>query len=203
MGIKPIVMLAKCEVAYEGRATSTLESGNYLIIIKSDGSILIHGNNLLKPKNYMGPKAKIVVGYDSIVATKKKETITVTITEAISKMDIEDWSATNIELKGSEAELRDKIAESIKDYIGEDAIEVIKEFKTTVGSVDICAIDSLETYHIIEVKRGKASLSAVSQLHRYMENIGKPRMRGYLIARGISSSALTLLESHGYKFIDV
>ena len=78
-----------------------------------------------------------------------------------------------------------------------------KEFKTKVGSVDICAIDSLETYHIIEVKRGKASLSAVSQLHRYMEDISKPRMRGYLIARGISSSALALLESHGYKFIDV
>ena len=70
------MVLAKCEVAYEGRATSTLESGNYLIVIKSDGSILIHGNNLLKPKNYMGPKARIVVGDDSIVATKKKETIT-------------------------------------------------------------------------------------------------------------------------------
>ena len=201
MEIIPRVVFAQCQVTYDGRATSTLDTGKYLIIIKSDGSILIHGDSLLKARNYMGPKAKIECTDTSITATKKKETIKIDLLEVIQSMDIKEWSNTNIELKGSEAELRDKIAESIKEYIGEEAIEIIKEYKTKVGSVDICAIDYLETYHIIEVKRTRASLGAVSQLHRYMLDIAKPKMRGYLIAPSITPSAMALLEHHGYVFV--
>ena len=203
MEIKPQVIFAECQVEYNGRASSTLEVGKYLVLIKSDGTLIVHGDNLLKPKNYMGPKARIDVNSDCIVATKKKETIRITLIETKNTMDINDWSTNKIELKGSEADICNAIVENINTYVSGSVSEIIREYKTKVGNVDICVIDEFETYHIIEVKRTRASLAAVSQLHRYMLDIAKPRMQGYIIAPSITDSALEFLESLGYKFLVV
>ena len=50
------ILIANCSVKYEGRASSTLEDGDYLIIIKDDNTMQIQGQKLTKPLNYINAK---------------------------------------------------------------------------------------------------------------------------------------------------
>ena len=53
------VLYCLCDVVYDGRAYSTLERGNYLIIYKPDGSLLIHGSSKSTPRNYQSVGSKV------------------------------------------------------------------------------------------------------------------------------------------------
>ncbi len=53
-----IVIMACCKVNYEGRARSKLGSGDRMIIIKSDGSFMVHQNINLEPVNWQPPKSQ-------------------------------------------------------------------------------------------------------------------------------------------------
>lgn len=201
--MEPAVIFARCSVSYSGRASSVLAVENHLIIIKSDGTILIHGDNLVKPKNYMGPKATITELENKIIAKKKNEEINIELHEIMSRMPLSGWSSKNIILKGSEFEIRDYLADNINRYLDIQVHDFYKEFKTSVGDVDLIVTDHCENWHVFEVKRGKASLSAVSQLNRYVESLGRPGVQGYIAAASITANASAYLESLGYKFIKI
>ena len=47
-----LILLARCKVFYEGRAKSQLEEGDRLIIIKPDGTFLIHKDKKREPVNW-------------------------------------------------------------------------------------------------------------------------------------------------------
>ena len=197
------IIFADCNVRYEGRASSTLCDGRYLIIIKNDGSLLIHDGNKLKPKNYIGPKAKIEISDDKIVATCKKETITISISKEIINTDLCGWDNNNIAIVRTEFELRDKLADNIVRYLNIVPVRIEKEVATKVGKIDLLVIDENEVHHIIEVKRGTASLSACSQLYRYYIDYGAPRYKGYIAAPKITNSGAKLLEEYGLGFIPI
>jgi len=94
------IIFGTCNVQYDGRATSTLIDGKYLIIIKSDGSLIIHDSKMLKPKNYIGPKARISMVGNQIIAECKKEKITINLLEAES-LHLAGWENKNIELSST------------------------------------------------------------------------------------------------------
>lgn len=48
------IIVADCEVIYEGRGLTTLARARRAIIIKSDGAISVHQDKSNKPLNYMG-----------------------------------------------------------------------------------------------------------------------------------------------------
>ena len=54
-----LILLARCKVFYEGRAKSQLEEGDRLIIIKPDGTFLIHKDKKREPVNWQPPGSKI------------------------------------------------------------------------------------------------------------------------------------------------
>ena len=196
------IIFGTCNVQYDGRATSTLIDGKYLIIIKSDGSLIIHDSKMLKPKNYIGPRAKISMVGSQIIAECKKEKITINLLES-ECMNLAGWDNKSIELTRTEFELRDKLAENIEWYLGVVPVKVEKEFKTKYGVIDLLVVDDCEVTHIIEVKRDKASVSACSQLYRYYQNLGAARVMGYIASPRITDSALMFLEEYGLKFIPV
>ncbi len=201
--MEPAVIFARCSVNYSGRASSVLAAENHLIIIKSDGTILIHGDNLVKPKNYMGPKAAITESDNKIIAKKKNEEISIELYEIMSRIPLSGWSSNNIVLKGSEFEIRDYLAVNIGQYLDIQVHESFKEYKTPVGDVDLILTDHCDNWHVFEVKRGKASLSAVSQLNRYVESLGRPGVKGYIAAASITANAKAYLESLGYRFLQI
>jgi hypothetical protein len=85
-------------VIYDGRAFSTLEHGDYLVIRKADGSFQIHGASAVKPLNYQRPKSRIAThpmnpnNPDSgfvIECRNGSETISVYVEKLISFMDLQ------------------------------------------------------------------------------------------------------------------
>ena len=152
---------------YDGRAKSTLKPGNYLIIHKNDGTILIHGGTLCTPRNYQPPGAILYKVGNVLISIRKNEKIIITIDKIIQYNEVNDWSNNKIDITRTERELRDYIAGNVEEVLGFKPVEVHIDFITPVGNIDILIIDEDDIYHVIEVKRGKASLSTCSQLERY------------------------------------
>ncbi len=210
---KPFTLYCNCSVKYEGRAYSTLEPGNYLIIFKEDCSIQIHGSNKIQPRNYQGSKTKIEYQDDKLICINKKEKITISINELITLNVIENWSSHEIKISRTESELVEKISKNISSYIdisfalGSRGCVVEREYKTENGPIDLFAY-TLDHGHLIEVKRRKANVTDGCQLNKYHEavlkqDISVPKLSCYLAAPAIGKNAQRYLDDKGYKFIEI
>ena len=51
------LLVARCEVIYTGRLSAVLPESNRLVLVKSDGSVLVHADSGgYKPLNWMTPR---------------------------------------------------------------------------------------------------------------------------------------------------
>jgi len=75
------------------------------------------------------------------------------------------------------------------------------------GGIDLYAQDARGRYVVVELKRGRATQDAVSQLARYVqsvqETVGKAVVRGILAAPSITGPARAQLEARGLEFREV
>lgn len=202
---KPFILYANCSIVYDGRAYSTLAGGHYLIIYKSDGSLLIHGKNLCKPLNYQPAGSKLTLEGNIITSINKKEKIVINITEIINIQSIDNWSDTKIEIKRTEKELVDKLFNNWDEYIDGEFAELIREYHTEHGPIDLLGIASNGVYHAVEVKRKKASISNGTQLKKYVDAIVDQghSVIGYLASPEINDNVINYLNRHGFKWIKV
>jgi RecB family endonuclease NucS len=199
----PFILYAKCDVTYEGRANSYLTVGNYLIIYKADGSLLIHGGDKAVPRNYHPPGTKISFINNSIIAKRKKETILININEILCYHVPNDWSISPIIMRRTEKDLVDKIVKNIESYIDVIPDTIIRERNTECGKIDIFAVDQENTHYIIEVKRVKATINHCGQLRKYLECFPNERVKGYIAAPNICKSAQNYMIEKGYTFLAV
>ena len=202
-----LILIGECYVEYWGRAASKLQRGNRMLLIKGDSSFAIHQNKFLRPVNYMMDSTITCQEKDGkleLVAAKvkPKETIKVIFSkldfaERFSMEDKED-----VRLFGSEEQLSRQLAQDLS-FI-EDGLKPLKqEMPFKKGVADIIAEDKSGRIVIVEVKRRKAGLDAVSQLHRYKEQLRKQKdreVRGMLLAPDITSNAIDLLHGYGLEF---
>lgn len=198
------ILYARASIKYSGRAESTLQKGNYLIIRKKDGSLLIHGNTLTTPLNYQPPNATIKANKNKIISKRKDETITITITKIYYYFEPHRWSNHKIEITKTEQTLRKKIINNINKWFT-DIIEIHEEYNTPLGDVDILIITRDMMHHVIEIKRKKCDLSSCSQIKRYcgfFTDEGKQN-KGYLMAPEISTSASKYISKINVQFIKV
>ena len=56
-----VLVIGNCRVDYEGRASSTLEWGERITIVKQDGSVLVHRPTGYEPVNWQPPKCVVNV----------------------------------------------------------------------------------------------------------------------------------------------
>lgn len=201
-----VSIFGHCDVTFQGRATSVLEYGERLVLIKGDQSIGVHQNKLVRPINYL-TNAKItaqVVGNTLVVVglkTKPIESLTMTFDVVHDVKIFPMESESKLELAGSEKHLQELLAQDLS-FIEPGLKPMIREAQMH-GYADIIAQDKDGNIVIVEVKRRKAGLDAVSQLHRYREKLQKLKnttIRGLLIAPGITDSAKTLLDNYGMKY---
>ncbi|MFH1199732.1 MAG: endonuclease NucS, partial [Candidatus Micrarchaeota archaeon] len=54
------IVVGRCRVQYEGRAASKLSEGDRVLIIKNDGTFLVHQPTGMAAINYQGPGASIL-----------------------------------------------------------------------------------------------------------------------------------------------
>lgn len=140
---------------------------------------------------------------NKLISTRKNETIEITIDLIISFIEVNNWSDFSIDISKTENDLSNHIVEHISDLVGDEIIEVTREFKTPFGNVDILAVGRY--YHVIEVKRGKASISACSQLLRYYNYFKELEYQamGWLMCPALSSGAVQMLQKHGLHWKQV
>jgi len=202
-----LAIFARCKVHYDGRAKSELGSGDRVILVKSDGSFLIHQNKKREPVNWQPPgsRARLELRDKPVLVSvrrKPRETLEVELEEVylVSVFRAEDYE--ELALTGSEAEMAELIFQN-PEIIEPGFRPLFREKQIKHGIVDILGQDVDGNIVVLELKRRKAELHAVSQLKRYVEALREEygeEVRGILVAPALTSGAERLLRDEGLEF---
>jgi hypothetical protein len=205
------LIVARCEVDYTGRLSAHLPEALRLVMLKADGSVLVHADaGGYKPLNWMTPPTAIVEGDGTIVVRKVKgdDALNITLHEVLSDVthDMGEPEAGTIMLKdGVERDLQELLADR-PEACGEGFRLVRREWPTDIGPVDLMCRDECDGWIAVEIKR-VATIDAVEQLHRYLERIRRdPAMgecRGVLAAQVFKPQARVLAEARGIGCVEV
>ena len=195
------LVIARCSVDYVGRLTAHLPLATRLLLVKADGSVLVHSDGgSYKPLNWMSPPCTLVEADGSWTVTNKAgEQLIVTI-EAIEHDSAHELGVDPGLVKdGVEAHLQKLLAEHIHT-LGEGYRLVRREFPTAIGPVDIMCRDGAGGAVAVEIKR-RGEIDGVEQLTRYLELLNRDPLlapvRGVFAAQEIKPQARTLAEDRG------
>lgn len=202
------LIVARCEVTYSGRLSTVLPSAVRLIVIKADGSVMVHADSGgYKPQNWMGAPTVIEEDQASITVRKLRgeEELRIAIDEVLVDQTHEADTAAGLEKDGVERDLQELIG-GRPQVCGEGFRLVRREWPTDIGPVDLMCRDRDDEWVAVEIKR-TATLEAVEQLSRYLERIRRdPAMascRGVLAAQVIKPQARVLAQSRGIDCVEV
>jgi RecB family endonuclease NucS len=203
-----LIIAACCRVFYEGRAKSNLEYGDRVIIIKPDGSFLIHKGEKRNPVNWQPPgcavkfKVKDDVLFIRSIRKNPKEILEVEISKTYMAMYFVAKDYEELDLIGSEDDMANLIFYENPEVIEEGFKPIAKEKSISNGVIDILGEDKNGNMVVLELKRVKGSLGAVSQLKRYVDNLKEENkgLRGILVAPSITDSAMKLLKDYDLEF---
>ncbi|CAB4938939.1 unannotated protein [freshwater metagenome] len=204
------LIVARCEVAYTGRLTTVLPEALRLLMIKSDGSVMVHADTGgYKPQNWMTPPTVIEEEEGLLVVRKRagktEDRIEIRITQVLSDVTHDMGEAAALEKDGVEAHIQEALADA-PHFCGEGFRLVRREWPTDIGPVDLMCRDTADGWIAVEIKR-VATIDAVEQLTRYLDRIRiDPAMadcRGVLAAQQIKPQARTLAEARGIACVEV
>jgi hypothetical protein len=208
------LVIALCAVDYSGRLSAHLPLATRLLMLKNDGSILVHSDSgSYKPLNWMNPPCTIVVEEPSAEAAefgvievwkvqqkKTEDVLKVSIHEIIADVAHELGEDPGLIKDGVEAHLQVLLAEQIT-LVHEEATLVRREYMTAIGPVDILARDSSGSI-AVELKR-RGDIDGVEQLTRYLELMNRDPLlapvRGVFAAQEIKPQARKLAEDRGIE----
>ena len=206
-----VLVIGKCKVDYEGRASSTLSSGERITIIKQDGSVMVHRPYGYEPVNWQPPKCMMRVsqldpGELTITASRPQPRETVAIgfqqITLVATGDLAD--SGEFALHVTEEQMKQAIL--IAPDLVEAGLRPLEEEKSlgNAGFTDIYAQDKDGNILVIELKRNPATKDAVMQLERYLDTlrkkVNKP-LRGIVVAPELRKSAQPLLSSMKLEFV--
>ncbi|MGH3038014.1 MAG: endonuclease NucS [Gaiellaceae bacterium] len=207
------LLVARCEVLYSGRLNAFLPESTRLLILKSDGSVLVHADaGGYKPLNWMTPPTTIEEEGDppELIVVRKpagntEDRLEIRIHELVSEVSHEMGEAAALEKDGVERQLQAELA-AAPEALGEGLRLVRREWPTDIGPVDLMCRDDDGEWLAVEVKR-VATIEAVEQLCRYVERIRlDPAMSacaGVLAAQQFKPQAVTLAEARGIRCVEV
>jgi RecB family endonuclease NucS len=201
------LIVARCEVVYTGRLNAVLPESTRLLILKSDGSVLVHADaGGYKPLNWMTPPTVIEEEGDRLVVRKRagktEDRLEIRLAEVLSDVSHEMGEAAGLEKDGVERDLQEVLA-ARPASLGEELRLVRREWPTDIGPVDLMCRDADGALVAVEIKR-VATIEAVEQLSRYLERIRlEADCRGILAAQRIKPQAATLAESRGVRCVEV
>src|SRR5215208_4393373 len=128
------LIVARCEVRYSGRLSTVLPEALRLLMLKSDGSVMVHADTGgYKPQNWMTPPTVIEEEPGLIVVRKKgaEDRIEIRIGEVVSVVTHDMGEAAALEKEGVERELQELLA----DAPPEGLRLMRREWPTDIGPV--------------------------------------------------------------------
>jgi endonuclease len=202
------LIVARCEVRYTGRLTAVLPEALRLLMVKSDGSVMVHADTGgYKPSNWMTAPT-VIEEDDGLMVVRKRgaeDRLEIRIAEVVSDTTHDMGEAAALEKEGVERELQELLADA-PGWCGEGFRLVRREWPTDIGPVDLMCRDDRDEFVAVEIKR-MGTIEAVEQLTRYLERIceepGLTRCRGVLAAQVVKPQARALAESRGIACVEV
>ena len=207
------VVVARCQVDYAGRLTAHLPLATRVIMVKADGSVLVHSDGgSYKPLNWMSPPCILREGLadDGVVewtvsATKSDDTLRIRIEEVLSDTTHDLGVDPGLQKDGVEKHLQELLAEHTA-ALGEGMSLVRREYMTAIGPVDLLCRDAGGASVAVEIKR-RGEIDGVEQLSRYLELMNRdPNLRpvrGIFAAQEIKPQARTLATDRGIECVVV
>jgi RecB family endonuclease NucS len=205
-----ITIFGRCTVDYEGRAASTLGPGDRLMVLKPDGTALVHTDEGQQPVNWQPPGCHHHVEVDdTLVVTSQRESpeeLLVVRFEEVSHVAIHDASDPHeLDLTGTESDLKERIL-SDPSLIENGFEPRATERETPAGAVDIYGEDDEDNAVVLELKRRRVGPDAVGQLARYVDALERElhagrNVRGILVAPSVTDRARELLAERGLEFV--
>jgi RecB family endonuclease NucS len=201
------LIIARCTVDYEGRLTAHLPEATRLIMVKADGSVLVHADGgSYKPLNWMSPPCSLeILDQRWRVTNKAGETLTIHIHEIHSETEHLLGTDPGLVKDGVEAHLQQLLATHVETF-GDNWTLVRREYPTAIGPVDLLFRDGDGAAVAVEVKR-RGDIDGVEQLTRYLELLNRDPLlqpvRGVFAAQEIKPQARTLAEDRGIECVVV
>ena len=201
------LLIARCTVDYTGRLTAHLPEATRLIMVKADGTVVIHSDgNASKPLNWFLAPNLLEEHEDRWeVSNAKGERLVIRIHEIIEDISHQLGEEPGLEKDGVEAHMQALLA--VKPWVLEDGLTLIRrEFPTDIGPVDLLCADGDGKTVAVEIKR-RGDIDGVEQLSRYLERLAlDPRLtpvRGILAAQTISPQTRVMAQARGIEAIEV
>ncbi len=203
------LLIATCSVDYAGRLSAHLPEADRLIMLKADGSVLIHSDGgSYKPLNWMTAPCTVTEpegGTGQWLVSNKKGDEKLVITVSVLHHDSSHDLGTDPGLikDGVEAHLQVLLAERL-DPLGAGYRLVKREFATAIGPVDLLVRDGEGATVAVEIKR-RGEIDGVEQLTRYLDLLNRDPLlapvTGVFAAQEIKPQARTLAEDRGIRCI--
>lgn len=203
-----LILVGNCWVNYEGRASSSLEPGERILLVKEDGSVLIHRPTGYEPVNWQpsgcifhtrirdktlqlkairrSPPESIEIHFDKLYL--------------LSIMKLEDRG--EFSLYASESDMQKAVL--MEPSLIEVGFKPISyEKKVEPGFIDVYGIDKDDRLVIVEIKRKTAGRNAILQLLKYIDSVQKMvnrEIRGIIVAPNIARGSQKLLTTLGLEY---
>ncbi|MCS7112100.1 MAG: endonuclease NucS [Ignisphaera sp.] len=202
-----VIIVGKIVVEYVGRALSYATEGNRIVLLKPDGSLLVHESSGVEPLNWQPPKS---IALFSCIENKLRirsyrsnphEEVVIDIIK-IDFIKVCDIVATRLIVIGRESDIVNIIALNPSTVLNASMI-VGTDVSTPYGKVDILLKDEKGNLIVVEVKNEKAGIAAVLQLKRYLEYYASRgiSVRGVIVAPSITDEAMAMTIKEGFIYI--
>jgi len=211
------LVIARCSVDYAGRLSAHLPLATRLLLVKADGSVLVHSDGgSYKPLNWMSPPCTLTVvpvaqGSDAAAAGvtqawtvqhgKADDRLVIHVHEVLHDSEHELGVDPGLVKDGVEAHLQALLAEHVQTF-GEGYSLVRREYMTAIGPVDLLLRDGRGRSVAVEVKR-RGEIDGVEQLTRYLELLNRDPLlapvSGVFAAQEIKPQARVLATDRGIR----
>ena len=209
------LVVARCQVDYAGKLTAHLPMATRLLVLKADGSVLVHSDGgSYKPLNWMNPPCTVREGLNDegdiewTVTTKGDDTLRISIEEILHDSQHDLGVDPGLQKDGVEKHLQELLAEH-PATLADGLTLVRREFPTAIGPVDLMCRDATGSSVAVEIKR-RGEIDGVEQLTRYLELLNrdphltaKGAVRGIFAAQEIKPQARVLATDRGITCVVV
>lgn len=207
------LLVARCSARYSGRLNAHLPLATRLVVVKADGSVLLHSDGgSYKPLNWMSPPCSLrtseapaedaergVTQVWTVQHAKSDDRLVIEVHEVLHDSAHDLGVDPGLVKDGVEAHLQELMAAQI-DVLGAGSTLVRREYPTAIGPVDILARDAAGATVAVEIKR-RGDIDGVEQLTRYLELLNRDPLlapvRGVFAAQEIKPQARVLATDRG------
>ena len=210
------LVIADCAVEYAGRLSARLARATRLLMIKADGSVLVHSDGgSYKPLNWMSAPCTMtektpteaeaadgVAGVWEVRRAKSDDRLRILLYDVVHDSRHELGVDPGLVKDGVEAHLQRLLAEQVTT-LGTGYTLIRREYMTAIGPVDLLCRDAAGFHVAVEIKR-RGEIDGVEQLTRYLDLLNRDPLlcaagpvRGVFAAQEIKPQARTLATDRG------